>query len=82
MAAIARGKEIMACGNAGSRRVVIGVAPVAEQVPTDRIIRSLKPAASDDSPSHVTARAARAVEKALRERAAQGAQSSRSRTGR
>jgi hypothetical protein len=31
----------MACGNTGSLRVVIRVAPVAEQVPTDDIIKSL-----------------------------------------
>jgi hypothetical protein len=81
MVAIPRGKEIMACGHAGSRRAVIAVAPAAEPVPTDRIIKSPEPTVSGASRSHVTARAARAVDQALRERAARGAQSGCARMG-
>ena len=68
MVAIPRGKEIMACGHTGSRRAVIAVAPAAEPVPTDRIIKSPEPTVSGDG----RARAARAVDQTLRERAAQG----------
>lgn len=76
MVAIPRGKEIMACGHTGSRRAVIAVAPAAEPVPTDRIIKSPEPTVS-----HVTARAARAVDQALRERAARRARSGCARMG-
>ena len=64
MVAIPRGKEIVACGHAGSRRAVIAVAPAAEPVPTDRIIKSLELTVSGAARSHVTARAARAVDQA------------------
>jgi hypothetical protein len=75
MVVIPEGKEIMACGHAGSRRAVIAVAPAAEPVPADRIITSLGPTTSGASRSHVTARAARAVDQVLRERAARRARS-------
>jgi hypothetical protein len=75
MVVISGGKEIMACGHAGSRRAVIAVAPAAEPVPADRIITSRGPTTSGDPRSHVTARAARAVDQALRERAARRARS-------
>jgi len=60
MVVIPEGKEIMACGHAGSRRAVIAVAPAAEPVPADRIITALEPIASGDA----RARAARAVDQA------------------
>ena len=60
MVAIPRGKEVMACGHAGSRRAVIAVAPAAEPVPADRIITVLELIASGDA----RARAARAVDQA------------------
>ena len=82
MVVIPEGKEIMACGHAGSRRAVIAVAPAAEPVPADRIITSRGPTTSGDPRSHVTARAARAVDQALRKRAARGAQSGCTRVGR
>lgn len=81
MVVIPGDKEIMACGHAGSRRAVIAVAPAAEPVPADRIITSLGPTTSGASRSHVTARAARAVDQALRERAARRARSGRARMG-
>jgi hypothetical protein len=81
MVAIPWGKEIMACGHAGSRRAVIAVAPAAEPVPADRIVKSLEPTTSGDSRSHVTAQAARAVDRARRERAARGARSGCARMG-
>ena len=81
MVVIPGDKEIMACGHAGSRRAVIAVAPAAEPVPADRIITSLGPTTSGASRSHVTARAARAVEQALRERAARRARSGCARMG-
>ena len=81
MVAIPWGEEIMACGHAGSRRAVIAVAPAAEPVPADRIITSLGPTTSGASRSHVTARAARAVDQALRERAARGARCGCARMG-
>jgi hypothetical protein len=52
MVAIPRGKEIMAFGDTGALRSVIRVAPIAEQIPTDDAIKSLKQTASDDSRSH------------------------------
>ena len=73
MVAIPRGKEIMACGHAGPRRAVAAVAPAAEPVLTDRIIKSPEPTVSGDG----RARAARAVDQTLRERAARGAQCAR-----
>jgi hypothetical protein len=79
MVVIPGDKEIMACGHAGSRRAVIAVAPAAE--PVHRIIKSPEPTVSGDSRSHVTARAAHAVDQALRERAARGAQSGCTRVG-
>ena len=81
MVVIPGDKEIMACGHAGSRRAVIAVAPAAEPVPADRIITSRGPTTSGDPRSHVTARAARAVDQALRERAARGAQCGCARMG-
>lgn len=81
MVVIPGDKEIMACGHAGSRRAVIAVAPAAEPVPADRIITSLGPTTSGASRSHVTARAARAVDQALRERAARRARSGCARMG-
>lgn len=81
MVVIPGGKEIMACGHAGSRRAVIAVAPAGEPVPADRIITSLGPTTSGASRSHVTARAARAVDQALRERAARRARSGCARMG-
>jgi len=81
MVVIPGDKEIMACGHAGSPRAVIAVAPAAEPVPADRIITSLGPTTSGDPRSHVTARAARAVDQPRRERAARGAQSGCARMG-
>ena len=50
-------------------------------VPADRIVKSLEPTTSGDSRSHVTAQAARAVDRARRERAARGARSGCARMG-
>ncbi|HEU4957759.1 MAG TPA: hypothetical protein VFT40_09060 [Sphingomicrobium sp.] len=81
MVVIPGDEDIMACGHAGSRRAVIAVAPAAEPVPADRIITSLGPTTSGASRSHVTARAARAVDQARRERAARRARSGCARMG-
>ena len=62
----------MACGHAGSRMAVIAVAPAAEPVPTDR-----HQVTGTNRLGDGRARAARAVDQTLRERAARGAQCAR-----
>ena len=57
MIATGREKETVACANSGSVRPAITLAPVAEHVPTDDVIESLKPMASDDSLFRVEERA-------------------------
>jgi hypothetical protein len=54
MVATGREKETVACANTGSGGPAITVAAVAEHVPTDDVIKSLKPMASDDSPFPIT----------------------------
>ncbi len=57
MIATGREKETVACANTGSGGPAITVAPVAEHVPTDDVIKSLKPMASDDSLFRIAERA-------------------------